>query len=168
MAKTPPSKAPKNYKVGKGLPPMETRWKPGQSGNPKGRGKGRKNIATLFHEEMNKKVAVVENGQRRMITKAQAAIKQLINSATKGDQKAIQAIMGFSKELGELKLPISATQPVVRTKRFTLRVFEKDITGRRFEVEPGTRRRITGKPVIWNDDPSVPLLELEPEEDDHN
>ncbi len=129
MAKKPPSKGPKNYKVGKGRPPMETRWKPGQSGNPTGRGKGRKNIATLFHEEMNKKVAVVENGQRRMITKAQAAIKQLINSATKGDPKAIQAIIGFSKELGELKLPASATQPIVRRKRFTLSIFDRDING---------------------------------------
>src|ERR1700677_251836 len=93
-------KAQKDYKVGKGRPPVETQWKPGQSGNPKGRRKGRQNLASIFYEELNQKVAVVENGKRRMISKAQAAIKQLTNSATKGDPKALQAIINLSKAMG--------------------------------------------------------------------
>jgi hypothetical protein len=139
--KRPLAKASGIYKVGKGRPPLATRWKPGQSGNPKGRRRGRKNLATLFHEEMSQKVAISENGQRRVITKAEAAIKQLMNSAAKGNPKAIQAMINISKELGDLKLPDLMQEPTVY--RFTLRVFDKDpITGERVQVEPGTNRKL--------------------------
>jgi hypothetical protein len=136
-------KGSENYEVGKGRPPQETRWKPGQSGNPKGRRKGRKNLATLFHEEMSKKVAMLENGQRRMITKAEAALKQLINSATKGNPKAIQAIINISKEMGDLKLPGPMQVPTRR--RFTLSIFEKNpLTGDHVEAEPMKSPRLIG------------------------
>jgi hypothetical protein len=132
-------KAQKDYKVGKGRPPVETQWKPGQSGNPKGRRKGRQNLASIFYEELNQKVAVVENGKRRMISKAQAAIKQLMNSATKGDPKALQAIINLSKAMGDLKPPEHLQEPITRRKRFTLNIFEKNpLTGEETLVEPGT------------------------------
>jgi len=135
--------ASKNYEVGKGQPPLETRWRPGQSGNPKGRRKGRKNLATVFREEMSQKVPIIENGQHRTITKAEATIKQLINSATKGNSKAIQAIISISKEIGDLKLPFTMQEPLKR--RFTLRIFEKDpLTGDQVEVEPMKSLRMTG------------------------
>jgi Family of unknown function (DUF5681) len=70
-----------DYKIGYGRPPEATQFKKGVSGNKKGRPKGTKNIATLFHTEMNQRVAITENGERRMITKAEAALKQLINKA---------------------------------------------------------------------------------------
>lgn len=41
-------------KVGKGNPPVETRWKEGESGNEKGRPKGRRNFATIYHEAIKK------------------------------------------------------------------------------------------------------------------
>lgn len=39
-----------NNKVGKGKPPKEHQWKPGQSGNIGGRPKGSKNLKTIFRQ----------------------------------------------------------------------------------------------------------------------
>ena len=40
-----------DYEVGYKKPPIHTRFKPGVSGNPKGRPKGTKNLATDLAEE---------------------------------------------------------------------------------------------------------------------
>lgn len=39
-----------DYKVGPGKPPKHTRFKPGQSGNPKGRPKGSQNVKTVLNK----------------------------------------------------------------------------------------------------------------------
>ena len=110
----------KHSRIGYGNPPKHSPFKKGTSGNKKGRPKGTRNLATVFHNELNKRVVISENGQRRTITKVEAAIKQLINKAATGDAKAIQAIINISKELGDLKLPdtYQKRNPMV----FTLRI----------------------------------------------
>jgi Family of unknown function (DUF5681) len=52
------SRGNNNYVVGKGCPPLSTRWKPGQSGNPKGRPKGAKNMMSYFRQELNRKITI--------------------------------------------------------------------------------------------------------------
>jgi Family of unknown function (DUF5681) len=47
-----------SLKTGYGRPPIEHRFKPGQSGNPRGRPKGKKNEATILHELLNRKITV--------------------------------------------------------------------------------------------------------------
>jgi hypothetical protein len=42
----------KDYEVGYGRPPIHTRFKPGQSGNPAGRPKGAQNFATEIAAEL--------------------------------------------------------------------------------------------------------------------
>ena len=44
------------YEVGNGKPPEHSRFKPGQSGNPRGRPKGAKNKIPGLHEERMKDV----------------------------------------------------------------------------------------------------------------
>ena len=46
-AEAPPPLGSK-YEVGYGKPPKRTQWKPGQSGNPKGKKKGLKSVKQLF------------------------------------------------------------------------------------------------------------------------
>ena len=53
---------PPSYKVGYSQPPVEHRFRKGVSGNPKGRGKGTKNFATIFMTAMTKSVTITENG----------------------------------------------------------------------------------------------------------
>ena len=129
-----------DYEIGFGRPPKATQFKKGTSGNKKGRPKGTKNIATLFHEAMHQRVAISENGQRRTITKIQAALTQLANKAATGDPKAIQASINIARELGYLKLPDPSQGPEVI--KFRLKVFEKDPeTGENVRMKPGSTER---------------------------
>jgi hypothetical protein len=84
--------------VGYGNPPAATRFKKGQSGNPKGRRKGSLNVATVFARTLREKVVVNENGQRKMITKLEAAIKQFVNKAASGDLRALNLLVNLSRE----------------------------------------------------------------------
>ncbi|HTV56705.1 MAG TPA: DUF5681 domain-containing protein, partial [Terriglobia bacterium] len=75
--------------VGYGKPPENTRFKKGVSGNPKGRPKGSLNVANAFAKALREKVVIVEHGQRKSVTKFEAALKQLVNKAASGDLRAL-------------------------------------------------------------------------------
>jgi hypothetical protein len=83
------SREGKPYDVGYGKPPVASRFQKGRSGNPRGRAKGSKNLAQLIEQELDRKITVTENGQRRTITKREGIAKQLVNKAVAGDPKAI-------------------------------------------------------------------------------
>jgi hypothetical protein len=82
----------RDYEVGYGKPPKTSRFKRGQSGNPKGRPKGRRNLATEFKTELSKLVTVRENGESRRVSKRVAILKSLLAKALSGDVKAITAV----------------------------------------------------------------------------
>ena len=84
--------------VGYGNPPGDTRFKKGVSGNPRGRPKGSRNIASVFAKTLREKVVINEHGQRKSITKLEAAIKQLVNKAASGDHRSVQLIVSLSRE----------------------------------------------------------------------
>src|SRR5204862_2500283 len=75
----------RDYEVGYRKPPRQTRFTKGQSGNPRGRPKGSKNLPTLLTEALNESVVVAENGRRRKITMRQAIIKQLVKRSATAD-----------------------------------------------------------------------------------
>lgn len=81
------------YSVGYGRPPQQTRFKKGASGNPRGRPRGTKTSATLLNKVLDEKVIITENGSRKIITKREAAFKQLANKAAGGDARTIQLLL---------------------------------------------------------------------------
>jgi type II secretory pathway component PulC len=83
------------YKVGYGKPPRHSQFKKGQSGYPKGRPKGSKNLANLIRCVLKERVTITENGKRRTITKLEAMTKQLANKGASGDPKATQLLLGM-------------------------------------------------------------------------
>jgi len=83
----------RNYEVGYGKPPTQTRFRKGQSGNPAGRPRGSKNLATLFETELGERIAVSENGRRKRITKQQAMVKHVVNKALSGDSRLLQLLL---------------------------------------------------------------------------
>ncbi len=83
----------KTYKIGYGKPPAETRFKPGQSGNPAGRKKGSQNLATMVQRALDETVTVKIAGRSRKISKLEAAFTQQANKAAGGDAKAIKLML---------------------------------------------------------------------------
>jgi hypothetical protein len=81
------------YKVGKGKPPRHTQFKPGQSGNRRGRSRGSRNLATILHRELQTRVTVTIDGRRKQLTKQELVIKQLVNKAVAGDPKVIPTLL---------------------------------------------------------------------------
>jgi hypothetical protein len=89
----------RDYEVGYGKPPRHTRFKKGQSGNPRGRPKGSKNLPTLLTEALNEAVVVAENGRRRKITMRQAIIKQLVKRSATADLRAMKILLDMVRDL---------------------------------------------------------------------
>ena len=75
---------PGKYEVGYGKPPKHTRFKKGQSGNPKGRPEDTKNLKTDLREEMNEKITIREGADERPVSKQRALVKRLTAKAIKG------------------------------------------------------------------------------------
>ncbi len=94
----PPDKEP-DYEVGYGKPPRHNRFTKGQSGNPRGRPPGAKNLRTLLSEALNETVIVAENGGRRKVTKRQAIITQLVNRSATADFRAIKILLDIVRDI---------------------------------------------------------------------
>jgi hypothetical protein len=82
-----------SYEVGYKKPPGGTRFTKGQSGNPKGRPKGAKNLANLLFKIGRERVRVQVNGRPRTITKLEAILLQLANKAISGEDRAAREIL---------------------------------------------------------------------------
>jgi Family of unknown function (DUF5681) len=75
------------YKVGNKKPPLQTQFKPGQSGNPSGRPKGRSNFGTILLKEIHKTIPATINGKSVKVTKKEAFARALVmDGITKGPQ----------------------------------------------------------------------------------
>jgi hypothetical protein len=97
----------RDYEVGYGKPPRHTRFKRGQSGNPRGRPKGSKNLPTLLSEALNEPVVVAESGGRRKITMRQAIIKQLVKRSATADMRAMKILLDMVRDLESQTEPAS-------------------------------------------------------------
>jgi hypothetical protein len=120
--------------VGYGRPPKRNRFRKGQSGNPKGRPKGKLNSATVLEQALQKRVVINENGVRRTITKLEAMYTQLVNQAASGNLTAVKlltALLRFGEEQADQEVQpgsqaAEADQKVLQTLLRRLRGATKE------------------------------------------
>jgi Family of unknown function (DUF5681) len=79
-------------------PPRKGQFKPGQSGNPRGRPKNCKNLRTHVFDLLDAKIPVVEGGKTRKMPRVEAIAIQLVNLAAKGDPKGLAAVLSLTRE----------------------------------------------------------------------
>src|SRR5687767_5495551 len=88
------------YAVGHKRPPLHTRFKPGQSGNPTGRANGTKNLKTLFNKILAEEVSLREGANIRKVSKAEAVLRGLIVNALKGEARSVATLFRLAEQTG--------------------------------------------------------------------
>lgn len=95
MAHKPPKQTRRNYEVGKGRPPVATRWKAGQSGNPSGRPKAGTSLDDVVDTVLKQKVPIRERGAVRYMLPGEIMVRQIVANAMKGDLKAFTVLLNL-------------------------------------------------------------------------
>jgi len=137
----PAAETTADYQVGYGKPPRHTGFQKGRSGNPKGRPKGSKNLATLLTEALDEKVQVTEDGKRRRVTKRELVIKQLVNKSASADLRAIKQLTDIV-ERAERR---AADSPAAPPPPAITAADEEVIAELRKRIERDIRARITAE-----------------------
>jgi Family of unknown function (DUF5681) len=97
MSQNKASENKRDYDVGRGKPPVHSRFKKGQSGNP--RGPRPKNLPALLVAALDEPMVVTIDGERRQITKREAVAKQLVNKSAGADLRATRMLIDTLKDV---------------------------------------------------------------------
>ena len=112
--------------IGYRRPPRHSQFKPGTSGNPKGRPKQSKSLKSIIQDALTSKVTVRENGRVRSVSKIEAVVLSHVERALKGDDKASVAVIRMAghvdllsgPEDGADKTTLSATEEKILMELF--------------------------------------------------
>jgi uncharacterized protein DUF5681 len=112
---------PEDHEVGYKKPPKATQWKPGYSGNPKGRPKKTKDFERLLDQELSQPIRITDGEQVLSMTKREVLIKSIVNAALKGDRSSQKIVFSFMKT----QLAIEAFEPDATDREALLALFEQ-------------------------------------------
>jgi len=83
-----------DYEIGYGKPPKHTRFKPGRSGNPRGRPKAARGLNTIVRDTLMQKVAVrTASGETKKISRIEAVLQKTLEQAMKGNPRALSQLL---------------------------------------------------------------------------
>jgi hypothetical protein len=85
--------------VGYRKPPRQTQFKPGKSGNPKGRPKGVANFSTDLQKTLSTSVKVKRNGRDTSVSTQRATLMVLREKALTGDARALDHFIELAARL---------------------------------------------------------------------
>jgi len=85
-----------DYEVGYRKPPVSGQFKPGTSGNPKGRKAKPKSVQAQVQKALSRKVRVTDAGQSKQFPLQEVIIRGLVTKAAKGDLKAAAFVFNLA------------------------------------------------------------------------
>jgi hypothetical protein len=102
----------RDYKVGYGRPPLHSRFVTGQSGNPKGRRKGSRNLKTDVRRTLAVPVKMRVGDRMQTRSTQEAALLILRGRALKGNERAIEKLLELARHHNNDELEAAASQPL--------------------------------------------------------
>jgi len=101
------------YEIGYRKPPRKSQFKPGTSGNPKGRKKGTLNLKTDLEQELSERIRIREGDQDKTVSKQRAMLKALMSKSLKGDARAVSILVTligkfFVEELSDVQTDLES------------------------------------------------------------
>ena len=123
----PKKKDDGDYEVGYGKPPKAGQFKPGQSGNKKGRPKGSKNLKTDLKDVLGETITVTVNHKQKKITKQKAMLLSAVAKAVKGDMKATNTLISLILKILPEDLEAEELDQLSETDQKILEQFAADV-----------------------------------------
>ena len=100
-----PASAASGYRVGYGKPPLHTRFRKGQSGNPRGRPRRATDLASLLNRALDRPSASEGRGAP---TQREAIVAALVEKSAAGDLGATKLLFELMRQIGP---PVESTFP---------------------------------------------------------
>jgi Family of unknown function (DUF5681) len=127
-----------NNKVGKCKPPVHSRWKPGQCGNPRGRPKGAPNFTTELKRMLEAPVTVNDGGKPKKMTTLEASLWRLREGALKGKDKYLGMLLEYAaRVLGGLA--VEPPGDISKDDQAILDAFREEIRAETTKDDTGSR-----------------------------
>jgi hypothetical protein len=92
---------PDDYTVGYGRPPLETRWKRGESGNPRKKPRRQENIVEILDRLLLSSVNVTLNGETKRVSALEAIISQLQVKEMSGHASSSRILLRYRAFAGQ-------------------------------------------------------------------
>jgi Family of unknown function (DUF5681) len=120
------------FAVGYKKPPRHSRFQPGQSGNPRGRQKGVRNLATDVKRTLEVPVRLNDQGKARRVSTQEAALLRLREKALMGDARALAQFLELAKTFNNSSAVASVGgEPLAAEDQAILDAFAEDIRSQR-------------------------------------
>ena len=99
-----------DHPVGYARPPQHTQFRPGKSGNPRGRPRGRASLQDIVKDVLFEKMEVRLGERTHKMASVSALMRTAMNRALKGDHKFLMAVIAFIRlsGLSDIGDPIAA------------------------------------------------------------
>jgi hypothetical protein len=107
---------PTDYSVGYGRPPSASRFKPGVSGNNRGRPKGSRNLKTEVEQAMTASISIQEGAKTKRVSMIAGVVRRQLHKALMGDGPAAITVIKMALQLGLLNDPAGNSSEVALSR----------------------------------------------------
>jgi Family of unknown function (DUF5681) len=125
---TAPTSSRKNgYEVGYRKPPKHSQFRPGHSGNPRGRRKGLRNLVTDVKSTLGTPVKVKEGGRTRTRSTQEGVLMVLREKALRGDARALDRFVELAVRFNNDAAEVGSAQALAADDQAILSAYEAEI-----------------------------------------